>query len=272
MLGEVYMSDVLLRGKKVSLGKIGNRVLLSARLCDLKFLKPKLEKGRLRGLIDQLYNELDQAGLSHLRPPVYFGDEWFSPDGIPSIAVPFYLAHPRLIALERAMMNQVEGQTPAWFMKLIRHESGHCFDHAYHVSRSKKWRQIFGNPQRKYRPDIYLPNTDSKDFVRNLPGYYAQSHPDEDFAETFAVIINPKSHWRRRYRNWPKALEKLQYVSTLIQKHGERKPHFEDRPDFYNALRMRTTLNDLYQKRIKALKYATKAVSNLTETTNLSIG
>ena len=265
------MSEILLRGKTIPLQKADNRVLLSARLCDLKFLKAKLETGRLRGLVDQLYGDLDQAGLTQLRPTVYFGDEWFSPEGVPSIAVPFYLAHPRLMKLEHAMMNQVEGRTPGWFMKLIRHEAGHCFDHAYHVSQTKKWRHIFGNPERKYSPDIYLPNRYSKDFVRNLPGFYAQAHPDEDFAETFAVIVNPKSQWEKKYRNWPVALEKLNYVSELIRKYGERKPHLEDRPDFYNVLRMRTTLSSLYQKRIKALKHTTKAVSNLTGNPHLSI-
>ena len=265
------MSEILLRGKTIPLEKIDNKVLLSARLCDLKFLKMKLEKGRLRGLVDKLYSDLDQAGLSQLRPTVYFGDEWFSPEGIPSIAVPFYLAHPRLMALESAMMNHVEGRTPGWFMKLIRHESGHCFDHAYRVSQTKKWRQIFGNPELKYRPDIYLPNRHSKDFVRNLPGFYAQAHPDEDFAETFAVIVNPKSNWEKKYRNWPAAFEKLSYVADLIRKYGDRKPHLEDKPDFYNAIRMRTTLSSLYQKRIKAKKHATKAVSNLTENPYLSI-
>jgi len=265
------MSDVLLRGKTIPLEKIDNRLLLSARLCDLKFLKMKLEKGRLRRLVDRLYCDLDQAGLTQLRPTVYFGDEWFSPEGIPSIAVPFYLAHPRLMALESAMMNQVEGRSPAWFMKLIRHESGHCFDHAYRVSGSKKWRQIFGNPERRYRPDIYLPDRNSKEFVRNLPGFYAQSHPDEDFAETFAVVVNPKSQWQKKYRNWPGALDKLNYVSELIIKYGDKKPHLEDRPDFYNALRMRTTLSSLYQKRMKAQKHATKAVINLTGTSHLSI-
>jgi hypothetical protein len=265
------MSEILLRGKIIPLQKADNRVLLSARLCDLKFLKAKLEKGRLRGLVDQLYDDLDQAGLKQLRPTVYFGDEWFSPEGIPSIAVPFYLAHPRLMKLEHSMMNEVEGRTPAWFMKLIRHEAGHCFDHAYRVSQTKKWRQIFGNPERKYSPDVYLPNRHSKDFVRNLDGFYAQAHPDEDFAETFAVLVNPKSQWKKKYYNWPVALEKLNYVSELIRKYGERKPHLEDRPDFYNALRMRTTLSSLYQKRMKALKRVTKTVSSLAGNPHLSI-
>lgn len=265
------MSDISLGGKTIPLEKVDNRVLLSARLCDLKFLKSKLEKGRLRGLVEQLYSDLENAGLNHLRPTVYFGDEWFSPEGVPSIAVPFYLAHPRLMALEYTMMNQVEGSTRGWFMKLIRHESGHCFDHAYRVSRLKSWRQIFGNPDKRYHPDIYLPDRNSKDFVRNLPGFYAQSHPDEDFAETFAVAINPSSQWEKKYRNWPRALEKLNYVSELIIKYGDKKPHLEDRPDFYNALRMRSTLSSLYQKRINSLKQAKRAVTNLTGKPRLSI-
>lgn len=265
------MSTILLSGKMVPLERIDDRILLRTRLCDLKFLSMRLKKGRLKGFIDQLYSELNDAGLIHLQPDVYFGDEWFSPEGVPSIAVPFYLAHPRLMQLEQAMMNQVEGRTPAWFMKLIRHEAGHCFDHAYEVSKTKKWRQFFGDPEQRYRPEIYLPNPRSKDFVRNLPGYYAQSHPDEDFAETFAVVVNPKSDWENKYYNWQGAYEKLCFVAELIKKHGSRRPHVDDGPDCYNVLRMRSTLNDHYLRRIKARKFARKVASNLTASPQLSI-
>lgn len=266
------MSTIRLRGKLVPLENVDDRLLLRTRLCDLTFLRMRLKKGKIRTYVEQLYAELDDAGLRSLRPHVYFGDEWFSPEGVPSIAVPFYLAHPRLMQLEQAMMNQVEGRTPAWFMKLIRHEAGHCFDHAYRVSGSKKWRQIFGDPEQKYRPDIYLPDPTSHDFVRNLPGYYAQSHPDEDFAETFAIVVNPKSNWERRYSKWPKAFEKLSYVAELIDKHGKKRPPVFDDPDCYNAIRMRSTLRAHYERRLKARQYARRVVSNLTEDSQLLIG
>lgn len=266
------MSTVRLRGKHVPLESIDDRKLLRTRLCDLTFLNARLQKGKLRSLVDQLYDELDDAGLRSFRPHVYFGDEWFSPDGVPSIAVPFYLAHPRLVQLEQSMMNKVEGRTPAWFMKLIRHEAGHCFDHAYRVSRSKLWREVFGNPLQRYRPDIYVPDPTSRDYVRNLPGYYAQSHPDEDFAETFATVINPKSDWQQKYAKWPGAFEKLSYVSDLIKKHGKKRPPVADGPDCYNAVRMRSTLGDLYSRRIRAKKHAARIVSHMSEEAALLIG
>jgi hypothetical protein len=266
------MSTVRLRGKLIPLEKIDDRLLLRTRLCDLTFLKMRLNQGKLCRYVEQLYEELDTAGLRSLRPQVYFGDEWFSPEGVPSIAVPFYLAHPRLMQLEQSMMNHVEGRTPAWFMKLIRHEAGHCFDHAYEVSGSKKWRQLFGDPEQKYRPDIYLPDPKSRDFVRNLPGYYAQSHPDEDFAETFATVVNPKSDWESKYSNWPKAFEKLCYVADLIGKHGKKRPPEIEDSDCYNAIRMRSTLGAHYQRRLKARQYARRVVSNLTDDAQLLIG
>ena len=40
----------------------------------------------------------------------YLSDEWFTPDGATAIAIPFYLAHPRLAKLEEAQMLEIEGR------------------------------------------------------------------------------------------------------------------------------------------------------------------
>lgn len=165
-------------------------------------------------LIAQLYAEISAHGLA-FHPPVYIGDEWFVPVGIPAIFIPFFLVHDRLRALERTTMLEVEGGTAEWFMKLIRHEAGHAYAYAYQLPRKKKWRQIFGRTSREETPDSYRPRPFSRSYVVNLDDWYAQSHPDEDFAETFAVWLTPGLDWRTRYAGW-RALQKLEFVDQLM--------------------------------------------------------
>jgi hypothetical protein len=59
--------------------------------------------------------------------------------------------------------------------------------------------------------------------VRHLPAWYAQKHPDEDFAETFAVWLNPHSNWREVYADW-NCLNKLLYVDELVKRIGSQPP------------------------------------------------
>jgi len=220
--------------------------LMATRLCDLRL---SVDRSQISRYVRKLYRELAAKGLRQFRPAVYFGDEWFSPEGVPAIAVPFYLAHDRLMTMERQLMDEVEGADPSERMKLLRHEAGHCFDHAFKVSRTAEWRAMFGSPQRKYDPDHYLPNPHSRDFVINLPDHYAQSHPDEDFAETFAVWLDPLSDWRRRYARWPKALRKLQYVDRVVRSMAMKKPKVKSGPMVYHVNRLRMTVEQYYELR-----------------------
>jgi len=191
--------------------------LSDERLLELRISKLglRLDGTTLEPLIRQLYDELIAKGLV-LRPPCHIGDEWFVPVGIPAIFVPFFLVHERLRALERTMMLEVEGGTPEWFMKLIRHEAAHAYSYAYHLPRKKKWQQTFGRTSREETPDFYQPRPFSRSYVVHLDDWYAQSHPDEDFAETFAVWLTPGLDWRKRYAGW-KALQKLEYVDELMR-------------------------------------------------------
>jgi hypothetical protein len=186
--------------------------LLERRISNLGL---RLEGTALEPLIRQLYEELTARGLL-LRPPCHIGDEWFVPVGIPAIFIPFFLVHDRLRALERTMMLEVEGGTPEWFMKLMRHEAAHAYSYAYQLPRKKKWQQTFGRTSREETPDFYQPRPFSRSYVVHLDDWYAQSHPDEDFAETFAVWLTPGLDWRRRYAGW-KALQKLEYVDELMR-------------------------------------------------------
>ena len=99
--------------------------LLDVRLCDLEL---NLKKSPLNLHILKLQSELDKKGL-RFKPHFWISDDWFSPDRIPGVAIPFYLLHPRLIELEKKHTGLVEGDKPAEFMKLIRHEAGHAIQH-----------------------------------------------------------------------------------------------------------------------------------------------
>jgi hypothetical protein len=219
--------------------------LLRVRIRDLGV---RIEGSDLEPRVAKLYGELDARGLA-LRPHCYLGDEWFSPDGVPAIALPFYLANPRLKQLEMHQMMEVEGGTPDWCDRLLRHECGHAIDHAYRFSARRKWRGVFGSPDVDYEPERYRPRPYSKGFVRHLPNWYAQAHPDEDFAETFAVwLATPQGEWQARYAGW-KALEKLEYVDALMREAKRKPPAVRGGRLRSEASKMRSTLARYYAAR-----------------------
>ena len=189
--------------------ELDDDALLDVRMDDL----PLKIEGTLAQRTEQLSGELRERGLEF---PLHFylSDEWFTPDGGTAIAIPFYLAHPRLEELEETQMLEVEGGEYEWCMRILRHEAGHAIDNAYRLRRRARRREVFGPPSKPY-PDFYTPKPYSKSFVLHLDAWYAQSHPDEDFAETFAVWLTPSSEWRQRYAGW-KALPKLEYMDTLM--------------------------------------------------------
>jgi hypothetical protein len=195
-----------------------NERLLDLRLRDLGVT---VEGTWLEEQVDELYRELARRGLD-FRPHVWLSEEWFSPAGVPGIAIPFYLAHPRLMRLERSQMLEVEGGTREECIKILRHECGHALQHAYQLQRRREWQRLFGRSSVPY-PTSYRPNPASRRFVQHLRLYYAQSHPDEDFAETFAVWLQPRSPWRKRYAGWP-ALKKLEYLDALMQEVAGTRP------------------------------------------------
>ena len=225
--------------------------LLKVRICDLGVT---IEGSELVERIQQLHEELERKGLV-LRPVFYLGDEWFSPEDSPSIALPFYLAHPRLKALEQKMMMEVEGGDPAWCQRLLRHECGHAIEHAYQLHRRRKRKELFGSRSADYDPDTYRPQPYSKSFVRHLPNWYAQAHPDEDWAETFAVWLDPAIDWRKQYRGWDNALAKLELVEAMMKEIGGKPPLVTEVRRDYDASSIRATLESFYKKRRRV--YAT---------------
>jgi hypothetical protein len=181
----------------------------------------QLEGTELQPLISQLYDELSQKGLA-FHPPCHVGDEWFVPVGIPAIFIPFFLVNDRLRKLERKIILEVEGETPEWFMRLIRHEAAHAYSYAYQLYRKKKWQQTFGLASTE-ETEFYRPRPYSRSYVVHLDDWYAQSHPDEDFAETFAIWLTPGLDWRGRYKGW-KALQKLEYLDELMRSLAGKPP------------------------------------------------
>ena len=220
--------------------------LLEKRISQLRL---NLHGSELEPLIQQLYAELTAKGLT-FHPPCHIGDEWFVPVGVPAIFIPFFLVHERLRKLERKMILEVEGETADWFMRLMRHEAAHAYAYAYQVFRKKKWQRIFGLTSTEETPQFYRPRPYSRSYVVHLDDWYAQSHPDEDFAETFAVWLTPGLDWRGRYQDW-KALQKLEYVDELMRSlAGLPPPHQpEYRPADHDCLNIK--LKTHYAKKRK---------------------
>ena len=227
---------------------ISDERLLDTRICDL----PITIKGSfIESHLIRLYSELNARGI-RFKPHVWLSAEWFTPDGVPGFAIPFYLAHPRLMKLERKQMADVEGGTDVECMRILRHEAGHAIDNAYRLHFKRRWQKTFGSFAQRY-PQHYKPRPNSRRFVLNLDAWYAQAHPAEDFAETFAVWLQPRSNWRRRYRAWP-AVRKLEYVDELLSEISGVRPRNRVRRKIETLPEIRITLREHYER--KREKYA----------------
>jgi ketosteroid isomerase-like protein len=203
----------------------------------------KLEGSPVQRFVEQLYRELEAKGLSKFRPVCYLTDEWGCPSGEPVIGIPFYLAHAELAQLEKENRDLEDTRE---IMMYLRHEAGHAFTYAYKLHAIAEWRQLFGPFRRPYR-DNYRPVPFSRDYVRHLPGWYAQKHPDEDFAETFAVWLTPRSNWRKRYRGWG-AIAKLRYLDRLARQLGKTDPPRRRGQTDITADEMEMTVADFYHQ------------------------
>jgi hypothetical protein len=223
--------------------RLSHEALLDVRLCDLGV---RLEGTWIEPAIHNLWSELDARHVP-VKPHFWLSSEWFCPDGVPGIAVPFYLLHPRLARLEKKFMGEVEGGTFASSMKILRHEAGHAVQHAFRLQRRREWQRQFGFATKPY-PKLYRPRPSSKNHVLHLGSWYAQSHPVEDFAETFAVWLTPGSSWRRRYRTWP-ALQKLIYVDETMRALVGREPPVRNRWRIDPLHTMKLTLREYYDQK-----------------------
>lgn len=178
---------------------------------------------RLEPIIAEFGEELARVGLSRLRPRFYLSTEWGVPFGTVAIALPFYLARPDLAALHAERTGMVEGFEPHDLLRYLRHEMGHVVNYAYKLYERRDWVQAFGAITQPYVEE-YRPTPFSRRFVRHLPGWYAQKHPDEDWAETFAVWMTPGHDWRAEYADRPTALAKLTLCDAIVQEVAAREP------------------------------------------------
>jgi hypothetical protein len=216
----------------MNMDEIGYQKFLTTKISDLELdvnesLAPSFKRLRkeLRGHRILLW------------PDFYFGNEWGCVNKKISISIPFYLATSEL--------KDLEGDTPPneEMIKTLRHETGHAVNYAYKLWQRKDWKETFGDFHKKYRDGyLYRVNPWSKSYVRHLhylgDPHYAQKHPDEDWAETFAIWLDPRSHWGVKYRNWPTALEKLSYVDRLMEEMAGKEPlHLDEKNEgMYTAI------------------------------------
>jgi hypothetical protein len=219
--------------------------LLKMRFCELKL---SMRRAPLRRHLARLYADLRNRGI-RIRPHVWLSEEWFSPDGVPGFAVPFYLAHPRLERLERRIMREAEGGNSRLLLRILRHEAGHALDNAYRLRRRRRWREVFGPASSPY-PARYRARPGSRRYVHHLGEWYAQAHPTEDFAETFAVWLAPRSGWRKSYADWP-ALHKLKAVDELVASVRTRRPPVSNRTRIEPLESNRHTLAQHYRRKLR---------------------
>jgi hypothetical protein len=189
-----------------------------------------IEGTALAPVIAEFRRELAAAGIRRLAPRFYLSSEWGVPFGTVAIAIPFYLARPELTALHAERTGFTEGAGRAELLRYLRHEMGHVVNYAYRLYDTEEWVRAFGAITQPYVEE-YRPEPFSRRFVRHLPGWYAQKHPDEDWAETFAVWMTPGEAWRAEYADWPVALAKLLYCDRTMAELGGREPLVQETPD-----------------------------------------
>jgi hypothetical protein len=225
--------------------------LLNTRISDLKL---RVEGSPLEPHVRRLQKELDAKKI-RFKPRFYLTDDWGCPDRMPLIGVPFYLADRRLAKLEHEQTGEIEDAKS--IMMLLRHEAGHAVNYAYRLWTRPSWEEIFGPFARPYR-DVFRPDRMSRHYVRHISAFpygrtYAQKHPDEDFAETFAVWLTPRSAWRARYRHWP-AIRKLLYVDRLMKEIRRASPKRTKAKPFLPVEKMTYSLADHYGKRMERFR------------------
>lgn len=220
-----------------------------ALLRPIRDLGLRLEDSPLWSVIEEFLTELSQAGIRRLRPDFYLSTEWGVPFPSISIGIPFYLARREILDIHLTKGEYVEGLGKAELLRLLRHEMGHVVNYAYRLYEREEWIRTFGSMTQPYL-EQYRPEPFSRDHVRHLPGWYAQKHPDEDWAETFAVWLTPNNDWRAAYRESPGALAKLAYCDDLMRELSDRDPltvtidHDED------VSELQSSLEDFYKSEV----------------------
>src|SRR5205807_2005631 len=200
----------------------------------------------LEPILAELAEELRRIGLTRVRPVFHLSTDWGVTDGTVALGIPFYLAHPELTRLHAERVGHIEGFSRADILRYLRHEMGHVVNYAYKLYEREDWTRLFGPFERpyveEYRPEPFNPN-----FVQHLPGFYAQKHPDEDWAETFAVWMTPGLDWRSAYADWPGALAKLEYCDRMMGQLRDQEPLVTAVDLDWEVGNLADTVGELYQ-------------------------
>lgn len=215
--------------------------LLHRRICDLGLA---IEGRPLGRVVEKLRQELRARGILRLQPAFYLTSEWGVAEGTTAIGIPFYLADERLVRVQELKGGIVEGTTEEDILRYLRHEMGHVVNYAYRLYETEEWSLLFGPMARPYA-ELYRAVPFSPDFVRHLPGNYAQKHPDEDWAETFAVWLEGPQ-WRALYEDAPGALKKLEYCDRVLTAVGDKDPVAVDFTADEDVSQMQLTLEEFY--------------------------
>jgi hypothetical protein len=217
--------------------------ILNKRICDFDL---KIEGRPLGKMIERFQGEIAASPISKLQPVFYLTDEWGVPEGTVAIGIPFYLADEKLLRVQKKRGGRVEGESEEDILRYLRHEMGHVVNYAYRLYATEEWTRLFGPMSRPYTEDFHvLPF--STDFVRHLPGGYAQKHPDEDWAETFAVWMKPDLDWRSLYADSPGALAKLEYCARTLEHLREVTPEVTSTQIDYDTKEIKATVQEFYE-------------------------
>jgi hypothetical protein len=224
------------------------------RNTQIRDLGLRIEDTPLEPIVARFQQELDAIGFTKLKPQFYLSTEWGVPFQTVSIGIPFYLARPELVAIQAEQAVLVEGAGEEDIMRYLRHEMGHVVNYAYRLYDREDWIRTFGSITQPYVEE-YRPSPFSRRYVRHLPGWYAQKHPDEDWAETFAVWMTPPKAdatngqtWREIYANWPTALAKLNYCDRVIAEVKDREPLVRTQERDEDVADLTYSVHDYYQR------------------------
>jgi hypothetical protein len=218
--------------------------ILGKRICDFDL---KIEGRPLEKVVERFRKELEARGIVKLQPAFYLTDEWGVPEGTVAIGLPFYLADAMLLKVhKKKRAGLVEGESDEDVLRYLRHEMGHVVNYAYRLYATEEWTRLFGSMSRPYTEDYHVVPF-SQDFVRHLPGGYAQKHPDEDWAETFAVWLTPGLEWRERFADSPGALAKLEYCARTMEALRDVTPEVTSAQIDYDTREIKATVQEFYE-------------------------
>ncbi len=193
-------------------------------MTPVRDLKLKIKGSILETCIEKAQEDARKCGVE-LEPKFYLSDGYGCIEGTTIIGLGFWDADKtiREILRETKDIYRDEGD----ILRLIKHEIGHAFCYAHKLYRLKEFREIFkveGHFFQTYpESNRYCWNPWSTDYVNPEGDFYAQKHPDDDFAETFAIYIDPEESWQERYPPQHGVFRKIQFIRRVIRNYGRKK-------------------------------------------------